>query len=237
MLTALAGLIWYAYDAGVRAGSEEAAPLLKLSGPIKVPPPKPGGVTVAHQEKTIFNPVQGSRKDREVEKILPPPEKPLSPMRAFPSVPKIPGLTGKPSRQKTIEPPKNRKQQTRLVRPPVTPKDKKAPTKLTPIDPSKQRKRKTKNKKSAQSSGTMEYLIQIGALATRKQAESEWLELRRKHRDLLGKLQLKVFRAVVRGKVYYRLQAGPIATRLKTKNICKTLKKRGQACIVARARG
>tara|TARA_B100001093_G_scaffold325160_1_gene310285 strand:+ start:75 stop:902 length:828 start_codon:yes stop_codon:yes gene_type:complete len=233
---AFGGLVWYAYDAGVRAGSEDAAPLLKMSGPIKVPPPKPGGVTVAHQEKTIFNPVQGSRKDREVERILPPPEKPLSPMNAAPPPPKLPSITGKRTRQRAPDISDVKTKQTKLIRPPVTPKNKKAPTKLTPIDPSRTRKAKTKRRQKVSGPSGGAFLIQTGALATPKNAEREWAKIKKRYSDVVGRLQLKVSRAVVRGKVYYRLRAGPINSRQKAIGICKTLKSQGQGCIVVRTR-
>ena len=233
---AFGGLVWYAYDAGVRAGSEDAAPLLKMNGPIKILPPKPGGVTVAHQEKTIFNPVQGSRSDREVERILPPPEKPLSPMNAAPSPPKLPSITGKMARQKLTDRSDVKNKQTKLIRPPVTPKDKKAPTKLTPIDPKKVRKAETKRRQKVSGPNGGAFLIQTGALATSKNAEREWAKIKKRNSNVIGNLKLKVSRAVVRGKVYYRLRAGPIDSRLTAMGICKKLKRRGQECIVVRAR-
>jgi len=233
---AFAGLVWYAYDAGVRAGSEDAAPLLKMSGPIKVPPPKPGGVTVAHQEKTIFNPMQGSQKDREVERILPPPEKPLSLMNAAPSPPKLPSITGKINNRGLSDISDVKNKQTKLIRPPVIPKNKKAPTKLTPIDPSKARKAQTKRRQKVSGLSGGGFLIQTGALATSKNAEREWAKIQKRYSNVVGKLQLKVSRAVVRGKVYYRLRAGPINSRLKARGICKKLKRQGQGCIVVRAR-
>ncbi len=236
VFVAFGGLVWYAYDAGVRAGSEDAAPLLKMNGPIKIPPPKPGGVTVAHQEKTIFNPVQGSRSDREVERILPPPEKPLSPMNAAPSPPKLPSITGKMTRQKLTDTSDEKNKQTKLIRPPVTPKDKKAPTKLTPIDPKKVRKAQTKRRQKVSAPKGGAYLIQTGALATSKNAEREWAKIKKRYSNVVGKLKLKVSRAVVRGKVYYRLRAGPIDSRTTAAGICEKLKRRGQGCIVVRTR-
>lgn len=230
VLIAFGGLLWYAYSAGVRTGSEEAAPLLKLNGPIKVPPPNPGGVTVAHQEKTVFNPVEGSKRDRKVERILPPPEKPLSPVVSPASPPKPPAKAAAPA------PKPAKKKPAPLVRPPVRPKDKKSPTKLTPIDPNKQVAPKPKRKNPAATPIKGAYMIQTGALSTRAKAERAWAGLKRKHPDLLGKLRLNVARAVVRGTVYFRVQAGPLPDRASTADICNALKERGQDCIVVTPR-
>ncbi|HAA91723.1 MAG: hypothetical protein CMM48_09470 [Rhodospirillaceae bacterium] len=237
VLLAFGGLLWYAYSAGVRAGSEEAAPLLKLNGPIKVPPPNPGGVTVAHQEKTVFNPVEGTKRDRNVERILPPPEKPLRPVLGAPNPPKPPKKTPKTTPETTKAAKPAKKVQAPLVRPPVQPKDKKSPTKLTPIDPTKQvAAAKPKRKKATTPPPKGSYMIQTGALSTRSKAKQAWSALKRKHPDLLGKLSLNVARAVVRGTVYFRVQAGPLPDRATTADICNALKERGQGCIVVTPR-
>jgi len=226
VLVSFSGLLWYAYSAGVRAGSEEAAPFLKLSGPIKVPPPNPGGITVAHQEKTVFNRIGDKANKKEVERILPPPEKPLRPVVT----------AALPSRE--VEKPKtNVVPKQDLVRPPVRPKDKKSPTKISPIVRNAPAEKKGATKKKAVGANlTRSYRIQTGALSTRGKAERAWGILVAKHKGLLGGLKLYVARAVVRGTVYFRVQAGPFPDRATTADICNALKERGQGCIVVTPR-
>lgn len=79
-LLAFGGIIWYAYNQGVRSGSEEAAPLLAPEGEAKVQPTDPGGMEIAHTDKEVFDRISGDEAPAgEVERILPPPEDPMQP--------------------------------------------------------------------------------------------------------------------------------------------------------------
>lgn len=69
-------IAWYSYNTGVREGSEGAAPLLKPRGPAKMTPESPGGLAIPHQDKTVFQAMEGSRNDTRIERLLPPPESP-----------------------------------------------------------------------------------------------------------------------------------------------------------------
>ncbi len=226
VLVTFSGLLWYSYSVGVRAGSEDAAPLLKLSGPIKVQPPNPGGITVAHQEKTVFNRNGDSATKKEAERILPPPEKPR----------KL-SVTATPLPRKVDKPKTNVRPKQQLVRPPVRPKDKKSPTKITPIVRNAPvRKKSSTRKKAAGDNLERSFRIQTGALTTRGKAERAWRLLVIKHKEVLGGLKLHVDRAVVRGVVYFRVQAGPFPDRATSTGVCKALKKRCQGCIVVSPR-
>lgn len=83
-------IAWYSYNTGVREGSEGAAPLLKPQGPAKVTPESPGGRTIPHQDKTVFQAIEGARTDTRVERLLPPPEMP-APLPAKKAKPSAPG--------------------------------------------------------------------------------------------------------------------------------------------------
>jgi hypothetical protein len=76
-------IAWYSYNTGVREGSEGAAPLLKPEGPAKVTPKSPGGLAIPHQDKTVFQAIEGTPTDTRVERLLPPPESP-APLPAAP---------------------------------------------------------------------------------------------------------------------------------------------------------
>ena len=80
VIGAFAGIVYYAYHEGVRAGSESVAPLIKAEQqPYKVKPEDPGGMEVPHQDKLIYNEVspQGGEAKEQAEHLLPPPENPL----------------------------------------------------------------------------------------------------------------------------------------------------------------
>ena len=72
------GLTWYAYNQGILEGSEEAAPYLRPSGPLKMAPSNPGGVEVPNRDKFVYNRLENRSDDKNVEKLFPPPEQPKS---------------------------------------------------------------------------------------------------------------------------------------------------------------
>ena len=103
-LLAFGGIVWYAYDQGLRTGSEESAPLIRAdTSPVRVRPENPGGLQVPHQDKLIFEKLVGGSRtgERPVEQLLPRPEKPMpAPLPAVPPAvasvekPKAPPSTG-----------------------------------------------------------------------------------------------------------------------------------------------
>ncbi|OYQ32817.1 hypothetical protein CHU95_18905 [Niveispirillum lacus] len=74
------GIIFYAYNQGMRAGTESVAPILRAdTSPTKIRPEQPGGMEVPHQDKLVYdrlNPAN-STPPGEVERLLPPPEAPM----------------------------------------------------------------------------------------------------------------------------------------------------------------
>ena len=70
-----------------------------------------------------------------------------------------------------------------------------------------------------------------------KRAQREWSRLRKNHSDLLGKLELSVIKADLGpGKgLFYRLRAGPLASKAAARNLCAKLAKRKVGCLIARA--
>lgn len=80
-LAAFAGVVWYAYDRGLHAGSEATAPLIQADpSPIKVRPEQPGGLDVPNQDKLVYGALRpGQGEESSVERLLPPPEKPVEP--------------------------------------------------------------------------------------------------------------------------------------------------------------
>jgi hypothetical protein len=74
---ALAGVVWYAYQQGIRSGAEEAAPIVRASDvPIKRVPTDRGGLDVPHQDKLVFGRLAPGQIQEPVERLLPPPEEP-----------------------------------------------------------------------------------------------------------------------------------------------------------------
>lgn len=81
VLGVFAGIVYYAYQEGIRAGSESVAPLIRADQqPYKVKPDEPGGMEIPNQDKLIYNevaPNEGASGKSQVERLMPPPESPL----------------------------------------------------------------------------------------------------------------------------------------------------------------
>ena len=71
-LVAFAGVVWYAYNTGIREGSEFAAPVLKPKGPSKTAPQSPGGENVPHRNKKVYSLIDKSPISNSVERFAPP---------------------------------------------------------------------------------------------------------------------------------------------------------------------
>lgn len=76
-IIAFAVVVWYAYNTGIREGSEFAAPILKAEGPSKVAPKSPGGENIPNRDKQVYSLVDNSQISNKVERFAPPSENPL----------------------------------------------------------------------------------------------------------------------------------------------------------------
>ena len=81
VLGSFGAVTWYAYNQGILEGSEDAAPLVRPKGPLKVAPASPGGEQVRNRDKFVYNVLEKDGGDRRVERLLPPPEQPKPPPR------------------------------------------------------------------------------------------------------------------------------------------------------------
>ncbi|HEX4888895.1 MAG TPA: SPOR domain-containing protein [Alphaproteobacteria bacterium] len=69
------GVIWYAFNAGVSTGEEETLPVVRAEpGDVKVKPDDPGGANFAHQDKTVYDKIDGN--EAGLEQLLPGAEEP-----------------------------------------------------------------------------------------------------------------------------------------------------------------
>jgi hypothetical protein len=75
--------------------------------------------------------------------------------------------------------------------------------------------------------------VQLAAGKSEAAVQKEWDALQKAHPDLLGSLSLTVER-VDKGAsgIFYRLQAGPLADKTAAKELCASLKQKGQDCLV-----
>jgi hypothetical protein len=215
------GGLWFAYVQGTKhAGGDVAGgnvPLIRADErPTKVKPERPGGMEIPDRDKLIYSPTRPI-----VERLLPPPEKPMqrpapppnpSPQAEQPSAAVTAPTPGAP--QPT--PPAARTQLPAAAPPAKTPQVQPAPPKTA----------------AAKASGAR---LQLGSVRSEDAARQEWERIKKKNADLLGSLSVTPIRADLGDKgVYYRVQTGPVADPAEAERICGELKQRSVGCIVVR---
>lgn len=144
-LAAFAGITWYAYNTGIREGSEFAAPVLKPDGPSKIAPESPGGENVPHRKKQVYSLVDKSQLSNKVERIAPAPEQPIAlPKKPFSPPPvSTPALSPPPAPPTVMNPPPpsitGKRNVASITKPPAAPKprqtDNMPPANKVPVAP------------------------------------------------------------------------------------------------------
>jgi cell division septation protein DedD len=80
------------------------------------------------------------------------------------------------------------------------------------------------------------YRAQLGSFASTESAQRRWQELRSRHSDLIGGLQMVLERVEVRAKgTMVRLQAGPLKTADEVQKLCAALAKRKVGCFLVKS--
>jgi cell division septation protein DedD len=255
----------YAYKMGQQDGSPAAPPIIKAQeGPEKVRPETPGGMKVPDRDKEIFSRLESREQPDRVERLLPPPDKPMdrpepsavqeiqtaagmaekmpekmaaeAPKMAETAAPKMAAMPEKPVETMPApsapEPPKTvtaptpapaAPAQTAAAAPKPAPAPAPAPAKKVASAP-------------ATAPAIPGWRVQLSSLKSQAAAEQSWKTIQQKNRDVLGKLSLNVQTVTLSGGrgTYYRVQAGPFASRNAASAACTTLKARKQGCLVVR---
>ena len=72
------GAVWLAYNQGMVAGTETAAPLIRAAvDETRRRPADPGGMEVPNRDKLVFDRIAPDAGEVRLERLLPPPEVPL----------------------------------------------------------------------------------------------------------------------------------------------------------------
>ena len=90
------------------------------------------------------------------------------------------------------------------------------------------------DKKLAQAIGP--YRVQLGSFETAETAQKRWSELKARHGDLVGKLEMVLERVELKAKgTRYRLQAGPLKSPDEVQKLCGALSKRKVECFLVKS--
>lgn len=247
----------YAYNKGRQDGTNGVPPIIQAQeGPSKIRPENPGGMTVPNQDKEVFNRLETEKQAGKVERLLPAPEKPMTPpappviaseeltkmetaagvktpepppapaavQAPMPAPPATPEVAPKTVEQLAATPPKA---------PPASPKAKPAAkTEKAASEPKPAAKKTTVANRTPSGS----YRVQMSSLRSQSAVQKSWVSVRKRHADLLGRLSLSIESVTLSGGrgTYYRMQAGPLASRAQASALCASLKKRKQSCIVVK---
>ncbi len=126
------GVIWFAYQNGRDAGRSGLPPLVKAEpGPVKVKPDNPGGQEIPFQDSTVYDRLgQGNGQKPVIEKLLPPPEAPVT--RAPPEPAQAQSAPELPPARSDVAPPSPAPAPVQALSTPVGPGDG-SPTVLAPL--------------------------------------------------------------------------------------------------------
>jgi len=236
------GIAWYATKEG-QIDSSIVVPMIRAdTSPIKVLPAKPGSQKVPNQDKLIFMQVTPDQKKPKVERLMPPPEKPMSKPLLPQNLAKMP-----PSKSTELDagifvssmPPPPTREPARLK--PITPKYETLPK--VPLEQPKLVKPASRIMGLAkpQASGIKPvasvargtFRIQLGVFKSKERAAKEVGRLTEAYKLVLSSLVVKSIHADLGKRGYfYRLRAGPLADRTAAVALCAKLKARKQGCIV-----
>jgi hypothetical protein len=241
---AFGGVIWFAYQNGRDATKSGVPPLVKADpSPVKIKPDQPGGQEIPFQDSTVYDKLDRNGQRPVMEKILPPPEAPVTRPQAQAATPPSASqpaatvadsppaadtasptaLAPMPGAAIITQPPKP------VVTPPVVPSKPAAtpPTSIAALESRALAEMPVKPIGGA-------YRIQISAVRTPDAVQPEWARLKHRYGDILGGLSVTSSKTTVAGKGdFYRLQAGPL-DQAAAKSACDRLRGQGLGCVVVK---
>jgi septal ring-binding cell division protein DamX len=237
-------VLLYAYNRGRQDGESKAPPVIQAQeGPTKIRPEAPGGMQVPDRDKEVFTRLEAEKQGQKVERLLPPPEKPMTPPLPAPpeqktepaagseapqagSVPPAPPKIEPPTAMKLPEPPKTEPPKADAPKPAAEAKP--APR---PAAPEKIAAAPPKPAPAPKASG--DWRIQLASLGTDDAARKYWAAQSAKNKDVLGPLSLKIERTEIAGKgTFHRVQASGLASKAAATDACAKLKQRKLGCLV-----
>ena len=259
-LAGFGGVVWYAYDQGVRQTQPPGVtPLIKAdTSPTKVRPEQPGGMDVPHQDKLVLNALGDGDKAGApaVERLLPPPEAPLPrPTATSPATrsapaptvstpilpPKIGPAPAAAATPPTAPTPASTQTQTASVpaatpapaAPPPKPADKSAPDK-TQTAAAPAAAPKPAPAAPSVSAGSGGFKVQLVSVKQQDQTGQEWARLQHSYPEL-APLHMSVMRVDLGEKgIWYRIYGGPLSDAAAAGQLCGALKAKNQGCVVVK---
>lgn len=229
-VAAFGGGMWFAYKEGYKAGAKHAPKMVAAdASPTKTVPENSGGLKVPHQDKSVYGVLgQGSAPSEGVT-IRQASEEPVAKPEATAEAPKSNGV-GKPVQLFPPQPaaPKAAEPAVTAAASPQASTEAAPPMQVAVAAPAP-------SAGPAPSTGGG-WRLQLASLKSEEAVQKSWADLQRKHQDILGSLRSDVVRVDLGADkgIYFRLMAGPVASREEANAKCEQLKAQKVACLVAR---
>ncbi|MCC9622785.1 SPOR domain-containing protein [Thalassospira sp. MA62] len=251
LIGGLGGAGYWFYNQGQPSQDEGDLPiLLPDPSPIKIRPEDPGGMEVPHRETTVYDQLSDIDPDQNVV------------LQELPDMPRVPEVTATPSsgentlseaaasetmvadngegsreQQSSTIDEENAGSQSAIAAPAIDEPE--------PLSDAQKAIAAAENRSAPESPATTQappssspigsYRIQLASVRDENAPAAEWKRLSSKHKQLLGSLEMFVERADLGDNgVYYRLQAGPLASDGAATQLCEQLKQLNVGCIVVR---
>jgi cell division septation protein DedD len=229
------GVVWSAYNQGLRGGRDEPPRLAVDQEPYRVRPVDPGGEETPDTDLDVYNRLTGDSDDGADVSLRPAPEEPLdegrpalrvetedTDRRAAEVVPPPPDVTprqaptrppAQPTAQPTIQPPPERAQPASQQDTPVA----SATEAVTPV-------------------AGGDWLVQIASFRSQADAEAAWVAFRTRFADVSSGLTPDVLQIEIPDRgTYHRLRIAAFGSRDDAVAFCSALQARGQDCLVTRS--
>jgi hypothetical protein len=260
-IAVFAGIIWYAYSQGNKAGTESVAPVLHADqSPTKVRPEQPGGMEVPHQDKLVYDRLNpGKDSEAGVERLLPPPEEPLARPKAAEAAPEPAGADGDlpPEETRPAAPAPAAPVAAAPAQPAAPAPQPAAPAPAAPVParpvaappavaaaaapPATAAKPAAApaTKPPAQVAAAAppaapaggSTRVQVASVSSEALANSEWQRIAKKHSGVLAGVTYRIVRADLGAKGTYYRVQAGPMDDAKARQVCEALKAKGDGCI------
>ncbi len=256
------GLGWYAFSSsGSGDDASEVVTLDAYEDPYKQEPTEKGGMEFPHQDKTIYDALDGNTRDETAEKLFPEPEEPVIPEMAETDKAVEEAITQEGNAQSIVaetpvvekaekaaeakEEAAKKAEHVAAVKIPEPVKAEKAPEPVKVEAPKPAPKPapapvvktpavpKAPVKAAAPVATGGSYAVQLGAFKSDAEARQQWGKISGKHGSILSGTKSVVVKADLPNGTFYRLRAVGFASEAAAKSACVSLSKAGQGCFFA----
>lgn len=215
--------LWYLFSSTRPSYNKTDLALIRADDtPFKIKAKDQGVPNVKHQDKLVYGRIRGDQQEPPVEHILPDPELPMA---------NIKENTNSLKMVEQYTPKDIQLEKSEELMPDPTQE-----ATLTHASIEDLIEEQIINEKSTAETKAVKgnIFIQLGSLKSYDIAESEWLRLSKKHKDMLGNLQSTIQKVDLGADqgIYYRLRAGSFENIEAAKEVCAKLKERKVECLV-----